>query len=59
MSNQNEFPPKGFHIVRGVDTPIGPMDMLEENEGYKLRIPLFVIVEVDKVPTPQDPPAEL
>ena len=46
MSSPDKFPLKGFHIVRGVDTPYGPMDMLEENEGYRLHIPLADMVEV-------------
>jgi hypothetical protein len=63
MSSPEEFPPKGFHIVRGVDTPFGPMDTLEENEGYRLHIPLADMVEVEAEAEtetePQDPVAEI
>jgi hypothetical protein len=38
MNNPSDFPPKGFHIERGIDTPYGPMDMLVENEGIRLDL---------------------
>ena len=67
MSSPDKFPLKGFHIVREVDTPYGPMDMLEENEGYRLHIPLADMVEAEAEAEaetetetePQDPVAEI
>jgi len=60
MSTSSEFPPKGFHIKHAIGTPYEPIDILEQNEGLKLRIDLLSsTVEIDSGPVHQDSSIEI